>query len=195
MLAAFVSPHLPAHRSCSSQPTNRPIVQVEARKQALSKRTPAFYYRNSKKLSRTNYLSATTLRSYDGGGYAHDFDVKNRTSFEEISNLLREASWVDGATRVIVVEISLYSPPTDLLATTFFMVRSLSRCHALDGLLTTCGHWPDTLAGCSRHPPQVQLTFSGRGSWLGPRDPSRRLRGLSIKPLQARIPRRRPRRR
>jgi Polycystin cation channel len=111
-------------------------VQVDDLKGNMTRLTPAFYFRSAKILSKADYLSAKTLRVYNGGGYAHDFDVKNATSFDVITKLLQKAAWLDGATRMAVVEFSLYNPSTDLLATAFFMVRATQDSNR--ALLDTC---------------------------------------------------------
>ena len=99
---------------------------MEARKRELLARTPAFVYRNHSALSDAGYLSTNALRVYNGGGYAHDFNVRDAAGFDAATALLRDASWLDGATRFAVVEFALFSAPTRLLATAFFMVRPLA---------------------------------------------------------------------
>ena len=98
-------------------------MQVEAEQARLAAITPAFYYRDSPNLSDVQYWSATQLRIYDGGGYAHDFDAKNITSFDLVTDELVAAAWLDSATRFVVVEVTLFNPPTKLLLTTYFLVR------------------------------------------------------------------------
>ena len=117
----------PALRLVGPVLTPMPAPQVTELQEALLTTTPAFLYRPSHILSQADYRSPTTLQLYDGGGYAHDFDAKNETSFDQITKLLRRAAWLDGATRIVVVELALYNPPTDLLATAFFLVRCCLR--------------------------------------------------------------------
>jgi hypothetical protein len=97
---------------------------VQELQRRLLQVTPAFIYRNGSSLSQASYTSTDAIRQYDGGGYAHDFDIKNRTDFDKFTNLLKSMAWIDGATRMVVVELALYSAPSRLLATIFFMVRS-----------------------------------------------------------------------
>jgi hypothetical protein len=98
-------------------------MQVVALQNRLIKLTPAFIYRNSSALSQARYTTTDGVWQYDGGGYAHDFDVKNGDTFDNITALLKEMAWIDGATRMVVVELSVYSAPSRLLATVFMMVR------------------------------------------------------------------------
>lgn len=105
----------------------RPLpLQILADKEDYLRRTPAFKYRSHEDLSSAVYTSKTSLRMFDGSGYAHDFDVKDEDAFDEVTDLLSATSWVDAATRFLVVEMTLYSPATDLVAAVFFMVRAAS---------------------------------------------------------------------
>ena len=99
------------------------LLQILKEKADYLAQTPAFKHRTHSELSSAVYTSKTSLRMFDGSGYAHDFDVKNTTSFDNITTLLSSTSWVDAATRFVVVEMTLYSPATDLVAAVFFMVR------------------------------------------------------------------------
>jgi hypothetical protein len=98
-------------------------LQIAEEKRWLRQLTPAFVYRPHANLTSATYTSKTSLDMYDGGGYAHDFDIKDAASFDNITSLLQDFGWVDAATRLVVVEMTLYSPPTDLITTAFFMVR------------------------------------------------------------------------
>lgn len=101
-------------------------LQILEEKREYRAKTPAFKYRTHSQLSSAVYTSKTSLRMFDGSGYAHDFDVKDEEAFDEITDLLSGASWVDAATRFLVVEMTVYSPATDLVATVFFMVRCVT---------------------------------------------------------------------
>lgn len=102
------------------------FLQIILEKEWLEVTTPAFKYRGNQELSASRYMSKTSSRLFDGSGYAHDFDVKDLAAFDNITKLLEDYAWVDAGTRLIMLELSLYSPATDLVTSAFFMVLPLS---------------------------------------------------------------------
>lgn len=111
----------------SSDALNR--LQIKEEKDWLKTVTPAFQYRSHSELSAARYMSKTSTYLFDGSGYAHDFDVKNLQEFDNITRLLQDYAWIDAGTRLIMLEISLYSPATDLVTSAFFMVQLSSQIH------------------------------------------------------------------
>lgn len=97
-------------------------LQIIEEKNWLQELTPAFTYRDNQNLSASHYMSKTSTRLFDGSGYAHDFDVKDLYAFDNITSLLQDFAWVDAGTRLLMLELSLYSPATDLVTSAFFMV-------------------------------------------------------------------------
>lgn len=83
----------------------------------------AFKYKSSDELD--SYVCVGDHGKYSGGGYVYEFRGRLADLQSNLSELHR-LGWVDGQTRAIIIQLSLYNPNVQLFTSVTFLIESLS---------------------------------------------------------------------
>ena len=84
----------------------------------------AFGYQSSEQLD-TNQWVAGNHHTYGSGGYVYDFRGRLQDLKSNLSQLHR-ANWIDGQTRAVIVQFTLYSPNVQLFTSVILLAEFLA---------------------------------------------------------------------
>ena len=83
----------------------------------------AFIYKSSKQLDSDAYTGAHA--TYGGGGYVYEFRGRRGNLQSNISQL-HELGWIDGKTRAVIIQCSLYNPNAEIFTAVTLVAEFLS---------------------------------------------------------------------